>query len=106
MIPLVITTSNKPAVLPDNWSERFILRTKGSKSTASANSGICSPGCLVFSSMAVSGTWTVSVTLIAPLPVASDAGENVAVNPAGKPESEKATAAGMVVPPVGLIGKV
>ena len=47
-----------------------------------------------------------SVTVVAPLPAATEDGLKVAVNPAGKPEAEKVTAAGNVVPPVGLIGRV
>jgi hypothetical protein len=49
---------------------------------------------------------SVKTTLVAELPAASEGGLNVAVNPAGKPVVEKVTAAGNVVPPDGLIGRV
>jgi len=44
--------------------------------------------------------------LVAVLPAASEAGENVAVYPVSRPESENVTAAGRVVPLDGPMEKV
>ena len=44
--------------------------------------------------------------LVAELPAGSEDGVNVAVNPGGKPVAENVTAAGNVVPPEGLSGRV
>jgi hypothetical protein len=56
--------------------------------------------------IAVVGTWTVRVTLVAELPAARVAGEKAAVYPVGTPVTEKETAAGKVVPPETLTGMV
>jgi hypothetical protein len=58
------------------------------------------------SSLAVRGTWIIIVTVVAPLPAATDDGAKVAVNPEGKPEAASVTAAGKVVATVGLIANV
>jgi hypothetical protein len=99
----IITTT---AIRRNHVLERLILPANGNIKMQSATSGRLPSDCPFFSSIAVWGTWTVSVTVVAPLPAASDVGLNVAANPVGKPETEKVTAAGNVVPPDGLIGRV
>jgi hypothetical protein len=81
--------------------ERLILPANGSSKVQSATNGSLPPDCPFFSSIAVWGTWTFSVTVVAPLPATSDAGLNVAANPVGNPETERATAAGNVAPLMG-----
>jgi hypothetical protein len=56
--------------------------------------------------MAVPGTRITSPTFVAELPANSDVGLNDAVNPDGNPDAENVTAAGNVVPPDGLSGRV
>jgi hypothetical protein len=45
-----------------------------------------------------------NMTVVAPLPAASVVGVNAEAAPAGRPETEKATAVGKVAPPLTLKG--
>ena len=95
-------------IKPESCSMRFLERRrrppKGSSRMQNATAE--SPARRFFSRsrpalVVCAGTWTLRETLVVPLPAEIVCGENVAVDPVGRPEAVKVMA-GNVVPAAGL----